>query len=130
MPHRRAKLQVLVALVIALSATPALAHGEGYLVLAAGGLGVAAGAVFGAIAGLRRVSSRPTLGQSILLFLALGCLAMLLTSNPSEGVALFLVFGGIGGLLPLALGYFATRATCRAILAGIARRTTRPNADA
>ena len=130
MPQRRFKLPALVALTFAFATTPALAHGEGYWILAAGGLGVAAGAIFGAIAGLRKVSSRPTFGQSILLFLALGCLVMLLTSNPSEGVALFLVFGGIGGLLPLALGYFATRAACQAILAGIARRTKRSNADA
>jgi hypothetical protein len=100
---------LLVGLALTMWSESALAHGESYLILAAGLLGLGVGAIFGVVAGLRRKGRFPTLGHAISIFLCVGMLAGIVTTRSGGGAALFLVFGGIGGILPLAAGYQSLR---------------------
>lgn len=110
------------ALVTATACSPAFAYGQQFLFVGAAGLGLAAGAVFGTVAGLRAKARSPGIAQAALTALALGMVIGVVTTQSAEGAVFFLVFGAVGGAIPFVLGYYACRLMARHGKAAFRRR--------
>lgn len=89
--------------------TSAEAHGGEILVAMAAGLALAFGAACGAIAAFREQGRFPTLPHTLAAFLAVGLVGTGALTRSFEGLVLFVMFGGFGGVVPLILGYFIAR---------------------
>jgi len=122
--------KTVIAALLAVHSASVMAHGEGYLLAGAAGLALAFGAVIGLFAGLQAPRVRPPFSLAFALFLAIGGVASWISAGSSEGLALFLVFGGIGGVAPLAIGYFSARATFVWLRGIVAKHSARVRAKA
>jgi hypothetical protein len=117
-------------LLLVLHSNEAFAHGEGYLLAGAATVAVLFGGALGVVASFRAPSAFPSYAHSLGLFLGLGGAIGWVTAGSSEGLALFLVFGGIGGALPLAVGYFAFKAIASWVRRLVAKRMAHPHEEA
>ena len=113
------------AFTLLLWCTSAQAHGEQYLLAAAALLALGFGAIFGTAATLRAGRTFPSFGHTLTLFLVIGMLVAGVAAKSFEGSALFLAFGGIGGAVPLAVGYFAARTVAELLRKLLVRRAHR-----
>jgi hypothetical protein len=87
----------------------AFAHGEQVILVAIALIASISGAVSGLLSGTIRKLEKINCPQWFLIYLCLGCLILGIKSSSFDGIALFLAFGGIGGVIPFILFYFVAK---------------------